>query len=57
MDGCAGCKIAQLLLAEPTMRVTLIDPKDYFEMVWVNPRAMLWSIPNGRGASVPCFIK
>jgi hypothetical protein len=39
------------------MRVTLIDPKDYFEMVWVNPRAMLWSIPNGRGASVPCFIK
>ena len=39
--GFAGCKIAQLLLAEPTMRVTLIDPKDYFEMVWVNPRAMV----------------
>ncbi len=39
--GFAGCKIAQLLLAEQSMQVTLIDPKDFFEMVWVNPRAIV----------------
>jgi apoptosis-inducing factor 2 len=39
--GFAGCKIAQLLLAEQSMQVTLIDPKDFFEMVWVNPRALV----------------
>jgi NADH dehydrogenase FAD-containing subunit len=39
--GFAGCKIAQLLLAEPSFRVTLIDPTDFLEMTWVNPRGMV----------------
>jgi NADH dehydrogenase FAD-containing subunit len=39
--GFAGCKIAQLLLAEPSFRVTLIDPTDFFEMTWVNLRGMV----------------
>jgi hypothetical protein len=39
--GFAGCKIAQLLLADPSFRVTLIDPTDFFEMTWVNPRGMV----------------
>ncbi len=51
--GFAGCKIAQLLLAEPSMRVTLIDPKDFFEMVWVNLRAMV--IPDWAQRSIIPF--
>jgi NADH dehydrogenase FAD-containing subunit len=39
--GFAGCKVAQLLLSEPNFHVTLIDPSDFLEVAWVNPRALV----------------
>jgi hypothetical protein len=39
--GFAGCKVAQLLLAEPNFQVTLIDPSNFFEVTWVNLRALV----------------
>ena len=39
--GFAGCKIAHLLLAQSNFQVTLIDPSDFFEVTWVNLRAIV----------------
>ncbi len=39
--GFAGCKIAKLLMTEATMQVTLIDPKEFFEIVIAHPRGLV----------------
>ena len=39
--GFAGCKVAKLLAADASMRVTLIDPKEFFEIVIAHPRALV----------------
>lgn len=39
--GFAGCKVAKLLSGDSNLRVTMIDPKDFFEVAWVNPRALV----------------
>jgi NADH dehydrogenase FAD-containing subunit len=39
--GFAGCKVAKLLSAESTLKVSIIDPKEYLEVTWVNPRSLV----------------
>ena len=39
--GFAGCKVAKLLSGDSNFKVTIIDPTDFFELAWVNPRALV----------------